>query len=374
MEHIMIMPTQSSHGSGPLNGIHVLELGGIGPAPYCAMLLADLGATVFRVVQEQDPMFNPVLHRGRIPMRANLKNTSDADAVRALIGKCDIVVEGFRPGVAERLGFDPEVLLAAFPQLVYGRITGYGRKGPYASRAGHDLNYLALAGVLHGIGRNGSSPPPPLNLIGDFGGGGMALAFSVLASLLKAKLSGCGQIVDTSMMLGASSMMSMIDGLALQGRWTEERSNNLFDGGAPFYDTYTCLDGNFVAVAAIEPKFYAELLQVLDIADHPAVQHQRNKASWPAQRELFTSIFASRARDDWELLFRNTDACVTPVLTRKEALEHEQNTANENFINIDSSPQPAPVAHFSETGPSGLIGTAPSTISVHEALESITIT
>lgn len=339
----------NASAAGPLSGLRVIELGGIGAVPYCAMLLSDLGADVVRITRDGDPSYIPVINRGRTAVIADLKSAEDSEAVRTLIGSADAVLEGFRPGVAERLGFGPDRLLEDFPRLVIGRITGFGRTGPYADRAGHDLNYIALAGVLHGIGHSDSPPTPPLNLVADFGGGGMLLAFGVTAALLHAKFTGTGQVVDTSMLHGATSLMSMIDGLTAQRKWSEDRGSNLFDGGTPYYDTYECSDGRYVAVAALEPQFYAELLRVLDIQGHRAVQNQRDQTSWPAQRQLFVELFAQHPRTEWERRFADVDACVTPVLTRAEASRHVQNRAIRSFIMVDGVVQPAPVPAFSAT-------------------------
>ncbi|WP_116040343.1 CaiB/BaiF CoA transferase family protein [Amycolatopsis palatopharyngis] len=337
---------------GPLAGIRVVELGGIGPVPFCAMLLADLGADVVRIHRPSDigtdP--NPVLDRGRRSLAVDLKNPAGAEIVRSLIDEADVVIEGFRPGVAERLGFDPAVLRTSNPRLVFGRMTGFGQDGPLAVQAGHDINYIALSGALGSIGRAGQPPTPPLNLVGDFGGGGMLLAFGVVSAVLNARTTGRGQVVDTSMVEGSGLLMAMMYGRLAQGAWSLERGRNLFDGGAPFYDVYECADGAHIAVGAIEAPFFANLVDVLGVAQSVDVTAQHDPRTWPAMRETFAAAFGSAARDEWVAHFEGTDACVTPVLTMGEVNTHPHNTVRESFfVGDEGAVHPATAPRFHGT-------------------------
>jgi alpha-methylacyl-CoA racemase len=338
---------------GPLHGYKVIELGGIGPGPFCAMLLADMGAEVVRIEAPYRARLVPidpahdVLARGRRSMALDLKNPAAQTLALELIAQADALVEGFRPGAIERLGLGPDVCLQRNPRLVYGRMTGWGQTGPLAHTAGHDLNYLALSGLLHAMGRRDQPPPPPLNLIGDYGGGGMLLAFGVVCALLEAQRSERGQVIDAAMIDGTALLGAVFYGLRAAGRWHDARASNLLDGAAPFYDTYECADGNYLAVAALEPQFYAQLLQRLDLTLDPA--QQLDSAQWPATKQALTACFKTRTRDAWCELFADSDACVTPVLTMQEAPLHPHYAARRTFVDLHSVLQPAPAPRFSRT-------------------------
>jgi alpha-methylacyl-CoA racemase len=340
---------------GPLTGVRVLELEAIGPAPFCNMMLADMGADVLLVDRVQDSRLGlgherwyDVMYRGRRSITLDLKSSGGVAAVLALVERADAIIEGFRPGVMERLGLGPEVLLAHNPKLVYGRMTGWGQQGPLAARAGHDIDYIALSGALHAIGRAGQAPLPPLNLVGDFGGGGMALAFGVVCALFEAQRSGKGQIVDAAMIDGASLLTSMFWGMQAAKRWSDERGANVLDSGAPWYDTYEAKDGKFVAVGAIEAKFYAELLERLGLATD-ALPDQHDRARWPVLRERFAAAFRTRTRDEWCQAFDGSDACFAPVLTFGEAAAHPHAAARGAHVTIGNVTQPAPAPRFSRT-------------------------
>jgi alpha-methylacyl-CoA racemase len=341
----------------PLHGVRVIEMAGLGPGPYCAMLLADMGADVVRVDRPgggalpgaPDPE-RDVLNRGRRSIALDLK---DPDAVRtllALVEKADALVEGYRPGVMERLGLGPEACHARNPALVYGRMTGWGQHGPLAPRAGHDINYIALSGALHAIGPADGVPVPPLNLVGDFGGGGMLLAFGLLCALLEARRCGRGRVVDAAMSDGSASLMTIIYGLHASGLWHDARGRNLLDGGAPYYGCYRCADGGHVAVGALEPAFYRDLLDLLGLADGPEWR-QDDVALWPEQRRRFAEIFATRPRDVWAALAEGRDCCLTPVLSLAEAPDHPHNRARGTFVAHAGIVQPAPVPRFGPQAP-----------------------
>jgi alpha-methylacyl-CoA racemase len=337
--------------SGPLAGLRVVELAGIGPGPHAAMVLADLGADVVRVDRPGaggDATADPTL-RGRRRLAADLKDPAGKAAVLGLVERADVLIEGYRPGVTERLGIGPADCHARNPKLVYARMTGWGQDGPLAQRAGHDINYISLTGLLHAIGRPGERPVPPLNLVGDFGGGSMLLLVGVLSALWEAQRSGRGQVVDAAMVDGASLLGQMFWGFLAQKMWVDEPGVNMLDGGAPFYDTYTCADGRHVAVGAIEPQFYAALLAGLDLtgADLPA-QHDRDR--WPELRARLAEVFATRGRDDWAEVFAGTDACVTPVLAFGEVAAHPHLAARATIVDPAGVPQAAPAPRFSRTG------------------------
>jgi len=340
-------------GRGPLTGVTVLELGGIGPGPFCGMLLGDLGAEVIRVEhpdQAGKPTLHPVLHRNRRSVAIDLKQPEGAAAALALAGRVDVLIEGFRPGVAERLGLGPGQCLAANPALVYGRMTGWGQDGPLAQEPGHDINYIALAGALHTIAPQGGDPVPPLNLVGDFGGGGMLLALGVLGALLHARGTGRGQVVDAAMTDGTALLLAMTYGLLGQGLWQDRPAANLLDGGAPFYRTYRCADGGHVAVGAIEPQFYAALLRVLELTGDPLFAAQQDRAAWPAMTGRLAGLFATRDRDAWAAAFAGQGACVTPVLSLTEAPADPHNSARGTYRRAgDGSVQPSPAPRFSAT-------------------------
>jgi alpha-methylacyl-CoA racemase len=342
---------------GPLHGLRIIELESIGPVPMCAMLLADLGADVVRIDRLQpsglglamEPRF-AVNSRNRRSVALDLKNPAGRDAALRLIARADILLEGFRPGVAERLGLGPEPCHALNPGLVYGRMTGFGQQGPLAQAAGHDLNYIALSGALHAIGPVGGKPIPPLNLVGDYGGGALYLALGVLAALHERQSSGRGQVVDAAMVDGAASLASIFYGLTAANTWVGERGENLLDGGAPFYDTYATSDGRYVAIAALEPKFFAELARLIGL-DERFVKGQNDRALWPEMRAAIAAIFATRTRDEWCRLLEGSDACFAPVLSFEEAPHHAHAKAREAFIAINGVVQPAAAPRFGRSVP-----------------------
>jgi alpha-methylacyl-CoA racemase len=335
---------------GPLEGVRVVELAGIGPGPFCAMLLADLGAEVLRVERPASgpPAWPALFARGRRRVAVDLKHPEGAGVVLDLAAAADALVEGFRPGVAERLGIGPEACLARNPRLVYGRVTGWGQEGPLAHAAGHDIDYVALAGALHPVGPAGGPPVPPLNLVGDFGGGGMLLALGVVAAVLEAGRSGRGQVVDAAMVDGAALLTTQLHELLAAGLWTDRRGVNLLDGGAPFYAVYETADGRHLALGALEPGFYAELLERvgLDDADLPG---QLDRNGWPVLRERLAALFRTRTRDEWCRLLEGTDACVAPVLSLTEAPAHPHNRVRSTFVEVGGVVQPAPAPRFSRT-------------------------
>jgi alpha-methylacyl-CoA racemase len=342
---------------GPLAGIKILELTGIGPGPMCAMLLADLGATVLRIDRTAPsdlgvprPLRYDLLLRGRRCLALDLKSPDGKALALRLIERADALIEGFRPGVTERLGLGPEECLARNPRLVYGRVTGWGQEGPLAQAAGHDLNYIALAGAVHAFGRRGQPPTPPLNLIGDFGGGALYLAFGVVCGILEAQRSGRGQVVDAAMVDGTASLMTAFQGMMAAGLGSHERGTNILDTGAHFYEVYECSDGGWISVAAIEGKFYAELLRRLDI-DAATMPPQMDRERWPEAKARLEDLFKTRTRDEWCALLEGTDACFAPVLTTEEAPEHPHNRARRTYVEIDGIIQPAPAPRFSRSVP-----------------------
>ncbi|MDA8071910.1 MAG: CaiB/BaiF CoA-transferase family protein [Actinomycetota bacterium] len=361
--------------TGPLTGTRIVELAGIGPGPYACMLLADAGADVIRVDRRTNreasadagPTWD-LLARSRPSVGVDLKRPEGLALVLELVAGADAVVEGWRPGVAERLGVGPEACWARNERVVYGRMTGWGQDGPLAARAGHDIDYIALSGALWSVGRNGERPVPPLNLVGDFGGGGMMLAFGVCAALLEAARSGRGQVVDAAMVDGSASLMTMTYGLVHAGLWRDERGSNLLDGGAPFYDVYETADGRYMAVGAIEPQFYAALLRGLDLADDD-LPAQMDRSTWPVLRDRFAARFATRTREQWTEIFEGTDACVAPVLSPQEAPTHPHNVARATFVEVAGVVQPAPAPRFSRT-PSVVRCPPPAPGSGHRALVS----
>jgi alpha-methylacyl-CoA racemase len=338
---------------GPLSGVRVIEIASLAPAPFGCMILADLGADVLRVDRAercgpQAPRPNDPLSRGRRSIGLNLKDPAAIDLLLQLADDADVLVEGFRPGVAERLGFGPQVCAQRNPGLVFARMTGWGQVGPLAPTAGHDIDYIAISGALSMIGRAGESPVPPVNLLGDFGGGGMLLALGILAALVERTRSGLGQVVDAAMVDGSALLTSFVYGMRASGAWQDKRGSNLLDGGAPFYDTYATADGQYVAVGALEPQFYAALLHGLGLtgADLPE-QHDRD--GWPVLRQRFAATFASRTRAEWEQVFAGTDACVAPVLNMAEAPAHPHAAARSAFTEIGGVTQPAPAPRFERT-------------------------
>ncbi|MGZ8288169.1 MAG: CaiB/BaiF CoA transferase family protein [Telluria sp.] len=360
--------------AGPLAGIKIVEMVGLGPCPFAAMMLADMGAEVIRIDRKARPgAANPfpilgtkydVLARGRRSLALDLKNPEAREVLLQLVGQADVLLEGFRPGVMERLGLGPEACHARNPRLVYGRVTGWGQDGPLAQAAGHDLNYIALTGMLHAMGREGSPPPPPLNLVGDFGGGAMMLAFGVVCAVLESRVSGKGQVVDAAMTDGASLLGAMMYGFRAFGEWTGKREANLLDGGAPVYDSSACADGKFITIGAIEPQFYALLLQLAGIAD-PAFDSQMDRSQWPGLKAKFAAVFKTRTRDEWCAALEGTDVCFAPVLDMAEAPAHPHNRARGTFVEVDGVTQPAPAPRFSRTMPE--TGIAPAAAGTHSA-------
>jgi alpha-methylacyl-CoA racemase len=340
--------------AGPLSSIKVVEIAGIGPGPFCAMMLADLGADVIRIDRSAgvrpempDEPSSDVLARGRRSVGVDLKNPEGVELVLNLIAQADVLTEGFRPGVMERLGLGPEVCLARNPKLIYGRMTGFGQEGPMAQAAGHDINYIALAGALAHIGREGEKPLPPLNLVGDFGGGGMLLAFGVCAALVERACSGKGQIVDAAMVDGAATLMAFFHGRYARGGWGE-RGTNLLDTGAHFYDTYETQDAKYVSLASIEPQFYAKLLELTGL-DKETLPHQMDRAGWRPMKQRLTALFKTKTRDEWCALMEGSDVCFAPVLTISEAYEHPHNVARGSFVEVGGVKQPGPSPRFSRT-------------------------
>jgi len=340
--------------AGPLTGFRIVEIAGIGPGPFAAMMLADMGAEVLRIERSVPAaaatgVADDILRRNRSALAVlDLKAEAGREALLRIVEGADALLEGFRPGVAERLGFGPEVCLARNPRLVYGRITGWGQEGPLATVAGHDIDYIALSGVLHAIGRAGSAPVPPLNLVADFGGGGMLLAFGMVCALLEASRSGRGQVVDAAMVDGCAALMAMTMQLQSRGLWSEERGTNLLDTGAPFYEVYETADGEHMAVGAIEPQFYAELLSRCGL-DAEELPSQHDRSAWAAMKERFAALFRSRTRAQWSELFEGSDACVAPVLSLAEARLHPHNVHRGTFVEAFAVAQPAPAPRFSRT-------------------------
>ena len=346
---------------GPLHGIRVLEFEAIGPAPFAGMLLADMGADVLVIDRPGDTglglkreRWQDVMLRGKRSVTLDMKSARGVDAALQLVARADALIEGFRPGVMERLGVGPEKALKANPRLVYGRMTGWGQEGPLAPRAGHDINYIALSGILNAIGRRGGPPVPPLNLIGDFGGGGMLLGFGVVCALLEASRSGRGQVIDAAMVDGAALLAAMFAGFLAAGSWSEERGGNILDSGAPWYDVYETADGKFVAIGAIEDTFFAELCQRLNLRDLPP---QHDRARWPEMRRRFAETFRAKTRDEWCRVFDGSDACFAPVLSWSEARTHAHSAARDAYVELGNVPQPAPAPRFSRTKPE--LGRAP---------------
>jgi len=346
---------------GPLSGIRIIEVAGIGPGPFTAMMLADMGADVIRVDRAANAMggdpANPpsdILNRGRRSIAIDLKSPQGVAVLMDLVEHADGLIEGFRPGVAERLGFGPEACFERNPKLVFGRMTGWGQDGPYASSAGHDINYIALAGVLAHLGRAGEKPTPPINLVGDFGGGGMLLAFGMVCALLEAQRSGAGQVVDAAMVDGSATLMTMMWAFTAMGIWSEEKGTNMLDTGAPFYDTFECSDGEYVSIGSIEPQFYAQLLELTGLEQAfsdrgESLPHQMDKVQWPTMKERLSEIFLTKTRDEWSEIMEGTDVCFAPVLTMSEATRHPHNIARGTFVDVAGIVQPGPAPRFSRT-------------------------
>ena len=343
--------------AGPLQGLKVVEMAGLGPAPFCAMMLADMGAEVVRIERPAAPSVTgaagrfDVTARSRRVLALDLKNPVAVGAVLALIVRADVLIEGFRPGVMERLGLGPDVCMARRPSLVYGRMTGWGQSGPLAQAAGHDINYIAISGALHAIGTRSGPPVPPLNYVGDFGGGAMMLAFGILCALHHARGGGAGQVVDAAMTDGAALLSAMMYGMHAAGAWSNQRGENMLDGGAHFYGCYECADGNYVSIGSIEPQFYAQLLQRTGIGD-AEFSAQLDDTRWPRLKARLAEVFLTRSRDEWCTQMEGSDVCFAPVLDWDEAPVHPHNLARQSFVTVDGVVQPAPAPRFSGTPPS----------------------
>ncbi len=342
--------------AGPLDGIRIVEFAGIGPGPFCGMMLADHGAEVIRIDRasgsrggSQPVSSKDVLARGRKSIAIDLKSAEGVALARRIAASADGIIEGFRPGVMERLGLGPDELLSDNPKLVYGRMTGWGQTGPYAPYAGHDINYIALAGALAHFGRAGGKPTPPINMVGDFGGGGMMLAFGMVNALLNVARGGEGQVIDCAMTDGTAVLMSMMHGMKNVGVWSEDLGVNLLDTGAHFYDTYETADGKFISIGSIEPQFYAELRRLAGLADDTDFDAQHDSRQWGALKEKLTALFKSKPRAEWDALMEHTDVCYAPVLTMSEAAAHPHNVARGTFVEVAGDLQPAPAPRYSAT-------------------------
>jgi len=336
---------------GPLQGIKIIEIAGLGPGPFAGMLLADMGADVILVERRADPSKTRIPdcnRRGKRSIALNLKAAEDIEKLLRLVEKADVLFEGFRPGVLERLGLGPAILHGRNPRLIIGRMTGWGQYGPLSKAAGHDINYISLTGALHAIGRNGEKPVPPLNLVGDYGGGGMFLVMGILAALLEAQKSGKGQVIDVAMTDGSAVLMSVFNTLQGIGQWRTERGTNLLDSGAHFYDVYETKDGKFISIGSIEPQFYALLLEKAGL-DTKEFQAQYDPSQWPIYKEKMTTLFKSKTRAEWCEIMEGTDICFAPVLDFVEAQDHPHNKARETYIHLDGIKQPAPAPRFSRT-------------------------
>lgn len=346
-------------GQGPLKGVKIVEFAGIGPGPFCGMLLSDLGADVIRIDRPDGRRGSPadVTSRGRRSIGLNLKDDKDVEMALRLIEKADGLIEGFRPGVMERNGLGPDTVLARNPKLVYGRMTGWGQTGTLSHAAGHDLNYIALTGGLHAMGRKGEPPAPPLNLVGDYGGGALYLAFGLCAGIIHARETGQGQVIDCAMTDGAASLASMFYGMRASGIWTDDRQANLLDGGAHFYDTYECRDGGWVSIGSLEPQFYALLLEKAELTDE-GFKAQMSRDDWPELKDKLAAVIKTKTRDEWCALMEGTDVCFAPVLSMAEAPDHPHNKARKTFVEIEGVVQPAPAPRFSQT-PGAIQGVAP---------------
>ncbi|NKB98114.1 MAG: CoA transferase [Pseudomonadales bacterium] len=340
---------------GPLTGVRVVELQGIGPGPYCGMMLADMGAEIIRVDRAgsagQAANTTDILARGRKSVAVDLKQDAGVETVLKLVETADVLIEGFRPGVMERLGLGPDVCLARNPKLIFGRMTGWGQTGSMASAAGHDINYISLSGALHAIGPEGQKPVPPLNLVGDFGGGGMLLAFGIAAALYETEKSGQGQVIDAAMTDGSALLMNAIFGIMNGDRWSHDRGTNLLDGGAHFYGTYETADGKWISIGSIEPQFYALLLEKTGLDTDGDLPKQMSRVDWPLLKDKLTGIFKLKTRDQWDEIMLGTDICYAPVLAFEEAISHDHNAGRSTFVEQDGVKQAAPAPRFSRTPP-----------------------
>jgi alpha-methylacyl-CoA racemase len=367
----MVNQNQLTKSSGPLSGYRIIELAGIGPGPFAAMMLADMGAEVIRVERAQSVRGQApngahwdVSLRGRRNIAIDLKNPDGVETLLSLVENADALIEGFRPGVMERLGIGPDVCVARNPKLVFGRMTGWGQEGPYAASAGHDINYISLAGALAHFSRAGEAPVPPLNMVGDYGGGGMFLAYGVVCALLEAQKSGKGQVVDTAMVDGSAVLMTMFWAMKNIGMFDENKpGTNLLDTGAHFYDVFKCGDGKYVSIGSIEPQFYALLLEKTGLVDDPAFAQQMDASHWPALKVKLAEVILTKSRTQWCEIMEGTDVCFAPVLTMSEAAKHPHNVARKTFIEVDGVAQPAPAPRFSRT--SAALPTAPAHAGQH---------
>jgi alpha-methylacyl-CoA racemase len=361
-----------TQAAGPLAGVRIVEFDGIGPVPLAAMLLADLGCEIVRIArapnsgQAWDDTGGSVLHRNRKHVHLDLKSPEDRDRALALIDRADAVIEGFRPGVMERLGLGPDVCLERNPRLVFARMTGWGQVGPLAPRAGHDINYIAITGALHAMGSPDSPPIPPLNLVGDYGGGAMFAIVGLLSAVISARSTGQGQVVDVAMTDGTAALTSFFHAFTSSGLWSDQRGANLLDGSKPFYRCYACADGGHVAVGPLEPQFFAQLLKGLEIAPDRFVQY--DPAGWPEMEAAFAAAFMTRTRDQWDEVFRDTDACVSPVLSFSEAADHPHNRGRKTLVSEEGVTQPAPAPRFSRTE-TGIDAGRRGLLSIDDALE-----
>ena len=358
---------------GPLKGLTIVEMAGIGPGPFCGMVLADLGAEIIRVDRASaigTGSKKDASNRGKKSIAVDLKSEEGVEVVLKLVEKADAIFEGFRPGVMERLGLGPDVCLERNKKIVFGRMTGWGQDGPLASAAGHDINYISLSGALAAIGRPGSPPVPPLNLIGDFGGGGMLLALGLVAALLESRHSQKGQVVDAAMTDGSALLMTMIYTMQSSGMWKNTMGSNLLDGGSHFYDTYECKDGKCISIGSIEPQFYALLCQIAEL-DEKIFKEQMSRDNWPEQKERIKEVFVTKTRDEWCELMEGTDVCFAPVLDMSEAPDHPHNKERKTFIELEGVTQPAPAPRFSRT--EAKVASSPSIVGEHtdEVLNSI---
>ena len=350
---------------GPLTGIKIIEFAGIGPGPFCGMLLSDLGADVVRIDRAgKNRPGTPVdvMSRGKRSIALDLKNQDEIETALKLLEQADGMIEGFRPGVLERLGLGPDVVLKRSPKLVYGRMTGWGQHGALSHAAGHDLNYIAITGALHAMGDGDGRPRPPLNLVGDYGGGALYLAFGMMAAIINVKNGGEGQVIDCAMSDGAASLATMFYGMKAMGMWTDEREANLLDGGAHFYDTYECSDGKWVSIGSIEPQFYAILLEKAGITD-PAFGAQMDRSKWPELKDKMIAVIKTKTRDEWCAIMEGTDICFAPVLSLSEAPSYQHNVDRGTFVEIQGVTQPAPAPRFSKTP--GAIQSSPAGIGEH---------
>lgn len=341
---------------GPLKGMKVVMVGGIGPGPFCAQMLADMGADIIRIDKKGEPRIAfiqkkfDVLHRNIRSVTIDFKKKEGIEAALKLIDKAEAIIEGFRPGVMEKLGLGPDICLKRNPKLIFGRMTGWGQEGPLAQAAGHDINYIALTGALHAIGKAGEKPVVPLNIVGDFGGGSLFLAFGIMCGVYEARQSGKGQVVDAAVVDGTSALMGAFYGLKAAGIWSDNRGTNILDGGAQFYDTYETSDGKYISLGSLEPQFYKLLLKLAEI-DDPVFKNQLDIFKWPEMKEKMAVIFKSKTRDEWCEIMEGTDACFAPVLSFDEAINHPHNVEREVFIDVDGVMQPAPAPRFSRTKP-----------------------